>query len=126
MSQPDTNGTDRRLDQSLGELLRAGVAIAAIVVLFGGVAYVVAAWNAPADHHTFQPDELRTPTGIIRAAWERDVRGIIQLGLLLLLATPIARVVFTVFAFARQRDWAYVVITLIVLGLLLFCLFHGT
>ncbi len=52
-------------------------------------------------------------------------RGWIQLGLLLLIATPVARVVFTVFAFARERDTTYVVVTLIVLGLLLCGLFGG-
>jgi uncharacterized membrane protein len=49
-------------------------------------------------------------------------RGTIQFGLLLLLATPIARVVFSVFAFAQQRDRAYVLITLFVLMVLLYSL----
>ena len=52
-------------------------------------------------------------------------RAIIQLGLLLLIATPVARVVFSVYAFARQRDWVYVVVTLIVLGVLLYSLLSG-
>jgi uncharacterized membrane protein len=49
--------------------------------------------------------------------------GVIQLGLLLLVATPVARVIFSVFAFARQRDFTYVVLTLIVLAILLYSLF---
>ena len=44
--------------------------------------------------------------------------GIIQMGLLLLIATPVARVVFSVFAFAVQRDSLYVAVTLVVLVVL--------
>jgi uncharacterized membrane protein len=50
----------------------------------------------------------------------RQGRGLIQLGLVLLVFTPIARVVFAIFGFARERDWMYVCISAIVLGVLLF------
>ncbi len=46
----------------------------------------------------------------------------IQLGLLLLIATPIARVAFSVVGFAIERDRMYVVFTLIVLAILLYSL----
>jgi uncharacterized membrane protein len=48
-----------------------------------------------------------------------------QLGLLLLIATPVARVAFSVFAFALQRDRLYVVVTLAVLGVLAFSMTGG-
>ena len=51
--------------------------------------------------------------------------SIVQLGVVLLIATPIARVAFTLVAFAIQRDRTYVIITLIVLGLLLYGLLFG-
>jgi uncharacterized membrane protein len=54
-----------------------------------------------------------------------EARGVIQLGLLLLIATPIGRVVFSVIGFVRQRDWLYVAITLLVLRLLLYSLMSG-
>ncbi len=47
----------------------------------------------------------------------------IQLGLIVLLATPVARVAASVIMFAVERDRTYVVITLVVLGVLLFGLF---
>ena len=50
------------------------------------------------------------------------VEGLIQLGLLLLVATPVARVVFSVFAFARQHDLTYVVLTMMVLAVLIYSL----
>ena len=52
-------------------------------------------------------------------------RGLIQFGLLLLIATPVARVAFSVAAFAIQRDRLYVVVTLIVLAILTYSLAGG-
>jgi uncharacterized membrane protein len=128
MSQTDTDSTDQRLDQALGQLLRGGVVLAAGVVLVGGVIYLAGHWRDATDFRSFHEEAagLRHPLGIVREATALHVPGIIQLGLLLLIATPVARVVFTVFAFAKQRDRTYVVITLIVLSLLLYSLFRGT
>jgi uncharacterized membrane protein len=61
--------------------------------------------------------------GIVGAAWTGRARGIIQLGLLLLIATPVTRVVLSVGMFALQRDRRYVVITLVVLAVLLYSIF---
>jgi uncharacterized membrane protein len=47
---------------------------------------------------------------------------VIQLGILVLIATPVARVLFSMLGFALERDWMYVVITAIVLALLLYSL----
>jgi uncharacterized membrane protein len=125
MSEPDRDSTDERLDRALGHLLRGGVILAASVVLLGGAAYLAAFWDKPADYGTFrgEPPELCHPVSIIREAFQLDPRALIQFGLLLLIATPVARVAFTVFAFGWQRDRTYVVITLIVLALLLYSLF---
>jgi uncharacterized membrane protein len=49
----------------------------------------------------------------------------VQLGVLLLIATPVARVAFSALAFARQRDYTYVALTLFVLAVLLCSLFVG-
>ena len=68
---------------------------------------------------------MRTVSGIIRGTASFHGRNIIQLGLLLLIATPVARVAFSVVAFALERDRLYVVITLIVLAVLLFSLAGG-
>ena len=61
----------------------------------------------------------------MKSALSLSSGGIIQAGLLLLIATPVARVVFSVFAFALQRDRTYVFVTLIVLGILLYSLMGG-
>ena len=120
----DLERTDRRIDDIMGILLRTGVIIAASIVLLGGIVYLIR-HPLPADYRAFhgEPVEYRTISGAFREAMHLSGRGLIQVGLLLLIATPVARVIFSVFAFLYERDWKYVIFTLIVLGLLLFSLF---
>jgi uncharacterized membrane protein len=124
MHAPAT-GPDDRFERFLGNLLRAGVLTAAAVVMVGGGIYLTRHAREPVDFSTFNegPDPLRSPSGIVAAALNGRGRGIIQLGLLLLIGTPVVRVVFSIFGFASQRDGVYVVLTLIVLAVLLYSLF---
>jgi uncharacterized membrane protein len=128
MTQPQPDSTDQQLDITLGRLLQIGVLLAAMVVLVGAVVYLARFGSADSENHVFhgEPPELRDPLQIIRGALELHPRRLIQLGLLLLVAVPVARVAFTVMVFAKKRDWTYVVFTLIVLSLLLFSLFWGS
>lgn len=48
--------------------------------------------------------------------------ALIQLGILLLVATPVARVAFLVVAFALERDRMYVAVSGLVLAILLYSL----
>jgi uncharacterized membrane protein len=118
---------NQQIDQSMGAVLRLGVIVAASFVFLGGVIYLLRHSVPAVDYRVFQgePSELRTIPGILREALAFHGRGLIQLGLLLLIATPIARVAFCVFAFLRQRDWTYVGITLLVLVLLCYSLLVG-
>jgi uncharacterized membrane protein len=115
--------TDQRIDELMGLLLRSGVILAACIVFVGGVIYLTR-HPRPTDYRVFQGEQgnLHAISGIFSEAMAFHGRGLIQLGLLVLIATPIARVTFSVFAFLYQRDWKYLVFTLIVLGLLLYSL----
>ncbi len=119
--------TDFRIEQVVGNLLRVGVVLAALVVAVGAVVFLVRHGGERPQYGLFrgEPFELQSVRGIVASALDGRGRGLIQLGLLLLVATPVARVVFSVFGFALERDRAYVVITLIVLGVLLFSLAGG-
>ncbi|MEX2299740.1 MAG: DUF1634 domain-containing protein [Bryobacterales bacterium] len=110
------------MERRLGNLLRAGVSLAAVVVLVGGLIYLARHGHEQPAYQTFrgEPSALRTFAGILSGAWELRGREIIQLGLLLLIMTPIARVAFAAYSFTRQRDWLYVGIASIVLSLLLY------
>jgi uncharacterized membrane protein len=118
--------TEERVDQVLGNLLRAGVVLAASVVLVGGAIYLARHGSEPADHHEFvgEPAELRTPAGIVCAALTGRGRGVIALGLLLLIATPVARVAMAGYAFAREHDWLYLAVAAFVFLVLLVSFVH--
>jgi uncharacterized membrane protein len=116
--------TDQRVEQMVGNLLRAGVILAASVVLLGGVLYLARHGASAPDYRVFrgEPADLRSIAGILRGARSLDGRAIIQLGLLLLIATPVARVAFSLLAFARQRDATYVIVASAVLAVLVYSL----
>lgn len=112
---------DEKIDQIIGNLLRIAVILSAAFVITGAVIYLMRHGTEMPDYGVFAgvPKNLRGLREIIEAAWQIRSVGIIQLGLLLLIATPVARVLFSVFAFLIQRDYMYVVFTLIVLSVLL-------
>lgn len=122
-----TKVTDKSLENVIGLLLRAGVLLAAAVVLAGGILYLLQSGGQHVRYSTFEPMSagLTSIAGIFAGALHLQAGAVIQLGVLLLIATPVARVAFSVFAFAAQRDWTYVTITLIVLGILLYSLSSG-
>ena len=119
--------SDFRIEQVVGNLLRIGVIIAAAVVAIGAVMFLVGHGGEPPHYKIFrgEPSNLSHVGGIVADAFSGHARGLIQFGLLLLIATPVARVVFSVVGFAFERDHAYVLITLIVLGVLAFSLAGG-
>ena len=110
------------MDLIIANLLRAGVLLSAVIILFGASIYLTRHVVEVTHYNVFkgEPADLRFVSGIVTAAVSLRGRGIIQFGLLILIATPIARVIFSVFAFALERDFLYVAITLIVLAVLLF------
>ncbi|MBZ5537279.1 MAG: DUF1634 domain-containing protein [Acidobacteriia bacterium] len=127
MPSSNQSWTDERVERIIGSLLRDGVLLAAGVVLVGGIVYLVRYGGGQPNYHVFrgEPADLHSVSGILRGILTLHSHSIIQFGLLLLIATPIARVVFSVFAFALQRDRTYVIITLIVLTVLLYSLLSG-
>ena len=123
-----TNREDAAFDAMLAHVLRAGVLLSAAIVAIGAVIFLLRHGLEQPAYHVFhgEPTPLRSIGGILGATRQLRGRGIVQLGLLLLIATPIARVLFSVVGFARQRDWLYVAITLVVLALLAFSLLAGS
>jgi len=125
MADAHNQWTDERMDQIISVLLRTGVLLACAVVIIGGIFYVVHHKGPLPDYHTFQsePANLRGFHGILKGVLASVGRNWIQFGLVVLVATPFARVAFSVFAFFKEKDWTYVVLTLIVLGVLVGSLF---
>ena len=119
---------DRRLETIIGRLLQAGVLLAAAMVTIGGVSIspsIMPTASTIALSSAGGPD-TRTFAGIVRSAAHFESLGIIQFGLLLLIATPVARVALAMVGFALERDRLYTVVSVIVLVILLASLLHAT
>jgi uncharacterized membrane protein len=118
---------DAQMEAVMGRLLQAGVLLAAAVVVVGGVLYLHGHAGEQPNYRTFtaRPIDLKHVGALLRGVGEGNSVAILEVGILLLVATPVARVIFAVAAFMAERDRLYVAISLTVLGVLLFGLLRG-
>jgi uncharacterized membrane protein len=116
--------SDQKIEILIGNMLRAGVMLSAGIVLCGAVIYLARHGTSHTDYRAFhgEPEEYRTFSGILRECLHLRGRGIIQLGLVLLIATPVARVALSIFGFLEERDRLYAGFTSFVLAILLYSL----
>lgn len=114
--------SDYDIEAVMGRLLITGVMISGALILIGGIYYLVQHGLSVPHFKTFkgEPSNLRSVSQIFKGLVHLDSLSIIQFGLLLLIATPIARVVFAVIGFLMERDIMYVVISLIVLSIIIY------
>jgi uncharacterized membrane protein len=122
--QTKAPGDDSALDAKIGILLQVGVLSSAAVILLGGVLLLLRHGQEIPNYAAFHgaPQRLNTLTGIASGARHGDALAIIQFGILMLIATPVARVIFSVFAFLSERDYLYVTISALVLAVLCYSL----
>ena len=113
---------DKKMDIFIGSLLRAGILFSGFIVAIGAIIYLIRDGHSPVNYRMFHGETpyFRTVAGVLRDAVALRGRGIIQLGLLFLIATPVARVAFSIFGFARERDYLYAIVASIVLLILLY------
>jgi len=119
--------SDEKIELLISDILLGGVVLSALIVAIGAGLYLFRHGMELHDYHRFkgEPGDLRDFGGIITDAMHFEPRGIIQVGLLALVATPICRVAFTLIAFFNQGDRKYVVITAVVLAALIYGLWGG-
>lgn len=124
---PESRWSDEHVEQFIGRLLQLGVVVAALVTIAGAIILLASSGGSVADFHVFRgaSSGLRSVGAIVRGVAALDGRAITQLGLVLLILTPVARVALTLWAFLRQHDRLYVLVTTIVLALLLYGLIWG-
>ncbi|MBB5344998.1 DUF1634 domain-containing protein [Tunturibacter empetritectus] len=117
---------DHRMEIIIGRLLQTGVLLASATVLVGGAVFLIAHHNQPANYRVFSSESanLLHPSHLLPLLARGDAAAIIQVGILLLIATPVARVAFAVIGFAIERDRLYTIVSLAVLAILLLSLFH--
>ncbi|KRT17762.1 hypothetical protein ASU31_00240 [Pedobacter ginsenosidimutans] len=120
--------SERDVEKSVGQLLRFGVVTSSIIVLIGGILYLFSIGSQPRpDYDIFKGEQasLVTFKGIFMGIFTMNPMAIIQFGALLLIMTPIMRIIFSLTAFAIEKDRLYVIITLIVLSIILVSTFGG-
>ena len=124
MTQVRKAWNDQEIEQVVGNLLITGVLLSALVVLIGGLIYLFRHGREHVGYNVFhgEPAEYRNIPGILKDVVALRGRGFIQLGLVLLIATPVARVAFAAWGFAAEKDKMYVGFTLLVLAILLYSL----
>jgi uncharacterized membrane protein len=125
---PAGRWSDHEVEQLIGRLLQLGVLIAAVVTLAGGALLLFQHGGTAPSFSVFrgEPGRLTSLVEIFRGAIAMQSDAIVQFGLVLLIATPVARVAFTLGAFVLQRDRVYIGITTLVLVLLLYGLLYGS
>jgi len=108
---------DTDMQAVIGWVLRIGVIVSISIVFLGGIIFLYRHGHEIADHKKFVgiPDFIRTPGGIIDGVIGIRGQAIIQFGIILLIATPILRVIFSTIGFVLEKDRLYVCISLLVL-----------
>jgi uncharacterized membrane protein len=122
-----THMSDKRLENLIGDLLRSGVLLAAAIVFVGGVMYLAQSGHDLVHYSVFQPAaaELRSIGTIFQGAFHFQSGALIQLGVVLLIITPIARVALAMVGFWLERDRLYTAVSAIVLAILFVSLMWG-
>lgn len=122
---PPGQWSDQRIENWVGIMLRTGVMLAAAIVLFGGILYLAHSRGPRPDYSHFVPEPARLIafSGIMHGVTALDPESIIMFGLLVLVATPVARVGMCIVGFLFERDRLYTVVSTIVLLILLYSLF---
>ena len=111
---------DQRLDIAMGRMLQIGVTVAALVVLIGGALYLRQFTGPIPDYERFHgaPAAYESIRGVLLGVCHFDSGSVIALGILLLIATPISRVLFGLIGFSLLRDRFYAAVSAVVLIIL--------
>jgi uncharacterized membrane protein len=120
---------DEQIQNTLARVVLSGVVVAAVVMATGLIWFLATHPGLPAGDHIFrgEPKYFENPVSMFRRALDFGEvghrRGLIMIGVILLLINPVVRVAFAAFAFATQGDRLYAAVSLVVLGVLLVSFF---
>lgn len=116
---------DKDVQVILGTLLRVGVIVSTFIVFIGGIIFLTTHTHQKVSFEQFNPSQTRFSSiaAILKGIKTLDGLAIIQFGVLLLIFTPIARVVFSIFSFLMEKDYMYVIIGIVVLAIIITSLY---
>ena len=117
--------TDLDLNRSVGNLLRLGVILSVVISLFGFIKLFLEGFKMPKHY-----ESLENKSGnILHDFWislgKFEGMAIIQLGVLILILTPLMRIIFALIGYLKEKDYTYVIISLIVLGIMVISFLMG-
>lgn len=114
------------IQQLIGNTLRWGVILACLLATIGGVYYLMEHGLDPVpDYRHFDVASAAAQTnyttlgGLWQGILHGDAASCVQVGVIVLILTPIARVVLSLLDFIVEQDWLYVSITAIVLAVII-------
>jgi uncharacterized membrane protein len=112
---------DEELEAVIGQLLRYGVILSSLIVCIGGVIYLFRHSHELPRYTTFlgEPEKMKKPGLMWRSAIRWESPALIQLGLCVLIATPIARIAISIIGYLLEKDYLYVCFTIAVLAVIL-------
>ncbi|MBV8780294.1 MAG: DUF1634 domain-containing protein [Phycisphaerae bacterium] len=121
----DADRAARHVELLISNLLRFGVLASLLLVIAGTIVSFVKHPEYIHSHAVLAPltsDRAAFPKSLADSVHDFGLspgRSLIVIGLLLLVATPVMRVAVSVLAFLYERDFAFTIITLVVLSLLI-------
>ena len=118
---------DKGIQHIIGYILRTGVILSSSIALIGGFIYLSNHGSSIPHYSSFvgEPINYTSFHAILKGVKSLEGREIIQLGLIVLISTPIIRVFFSAFAFLLEKDYLYIIISLIVLAIIAFSMFSN-
>ena len=122
------NTNNDAMRQVIGSLLRWGVILSAAVTAIGGLFFLWAhgAEQVPSYHrYSGTLLQYRNVRQLIGGVVHGNSESLIQVGIMMLIATPVARLVFSLFTFTKEKDFVFAGITLLVLCILAFSMMGG-
>lgn len=112
--------SDKQVEEFIGQVLRVGVLLSSAVTAIGIGLYLLRFHSTSPAYRVFHSVNGKLLPNLFSTAMHGNPVAIIQIGILLLIATPVARVAFLVGAFALERDRMYVAVSGLVLVILLY------
>ncbi|RNA61903.1 DUF1634 domain-containing protein [Chryseobacterium nematophagum] len=121
------NFTDVDLNRSVGNLLRLGVVLSVITSLIGFIKLFLEGFKMPKKYSLLNIGS--SSEKVWGHFWNSLCKGegmaIIQLGILLLIFTPLMRIIFALVGYLKEKDYVYVIISSIVLVIMAISFFTG-
>lgn len=119
---------EKNFQNIIGNLLRYGVWISLAVAFIGGIVYLMHHGNEIEDYSVFKENN-KNIFEVITSVYNGLIQGkgdsIIFSGIILLFLTPVFRVILSLFSFLLEKDYLYVVITTIVIGIIILSISFG-